>query len=365
MPDSRETSILAAYDTATFDERTSDERGFGARFENEFKPLLRASAAFNLGVMDRRRQRRRTAKIIAVIVGFGFVPVLALLYLTYSEAVAVFTFYGIVIAGIALFGWAFKKRPEENDPNHATVIDAVLRQFGCRVAGTSRMERRMPAGSPIHPGWSKIHVIEEHIAGRFDDRIRFVALRVRTTMKQGKSVSETFRGWYMRIDLPFSFSGTTVIHEYLAPSYRFGKRIDTRTMSQVALEDPEFARRFSAWANDQIEARMILTPDVMEHLKAEADRLEPEGQGWKPSGDLMLGFTKSHVHVWLPSSATALSDWHPLEPAKMIEDLHDAFVELAQLRAFLRDIDVISESEGFRAQAARNTRGSGEDEIHR
>lgn len=355
-PDPREESIRQAYESAKFDERTADERGFGARFEDEFKSLLKSGIGFNLGVMDRRRRRRRTARIIAVLVVIGIVPVLTLLSTSDSEKVVELTFYGVVLAGIALVGWAFKKRPDEEDPNHAVVIDAVLGQFGCRVARTSTMERLMPASSPIRPQWSTVQVLDECISGRFDDRIPFVALRVKTTEKQGKSMTVTFKGWYLRVELPFTFSGTTCIREFLAPSYRFGSRVDTRTMSTVSLEDSEFARRFHVSASDQVEARMILSPDVMEHLKAEADRLEPEGKGWNPSGDLMLGFTENRAHVWLPSRATALSDWRPLEPARLIEDLHEAFEELATMRAFLRDIDVIAESEGFRAQAARNGR---------
>jgi hypothetical protein len=74
------------------------------------------------------------------------------------------------------------------------------------------------------------------------------------------------------------------------------------------------------------------------------------------TGGLTIAFENDHAYLWLPSRATALSDWQPLDPSRCIEDIHEAFAELAEIRAFLRDIDVIAESEGFRALAAKNGR---------
>ena len=191
----------------------------------------------------------------------------------------------------------------------------------------------------------------ESVEGAFDGRIAFSAARVRTVSRQGKSTRETFKGWYLRVDLPFSFSGATVIRER---AWYHAMTVDgrIRDLQEVSLEDAAFGKRFAAQSNDQVEARVILAPDVIHHLAS--FKIDP----YRPCG-LALAFEGASAHVWIPSRASALSDWRPLEPQRLIEDLHEAFAELAEIRGFLRDIDVIAESEGFRAQAAKNARPAG------
>lgn len=353
-PDPKAEGIRAAFDAAAFDERTADERGFAARFEREFKPLLKAGVEFNLGVRDARLRRRRIAKGIAIAAAIAIVPAIVLLNAATSEELRKFTLYGIVLAAVLVYRWAVRKRPDEEDPNHAKVIEAVLGQFGCGVARTTAAARAVPSVAPVAPAYTRISVLDEYVVGRFDDRIPFQALRVTTTRKEGKSTKTTFKGWYLRVDLPFAFAGTTVIRDFGAEH----RVKDGAALQEVRLESAEFAKRFTVTSDDQVEARLILAPDVMQHLIDETDRLDPQKWGWSPAGRLLLAFRGSHAHVWIPSRATALSDWQPLDPGRLIEDVHEAFAELAEIRAFLRDIDAIAESEGFRAQAAKNGRAA-------
>ncbi|MFA5853487.1 MAG: DUF3137 domain-containing protein [Patescibacteria group bacterium] len=351
--DPREEAVRRAYEAARFDERTPDERGFAETFEKEIKPKLIAGVGFNRSVKEARLRRRKIAFALAVSYVVVSLFVLAILDLPDSGVGLQLFLFGSFFVGSALWNYAFMKRAGEEDPNNAAVIDAVLARFGCRMGSGFAKYVALPFAAPITPSYSDFSFVNEHLTGTFDERIPFVALRLTMKAKSGKSKITTFKGWYLNIELPFSFSGTTIIHERLSVYHRIP---GGRNLGVVSLESLEYEKRFTVKSSNQTEARVILTPDVMHHLALEADRFASEGKGWNPSGNLMLGFSENRAHIWMPSRETALSVWNPLDPTAMIEGLHGAFEELAEMRAFLRDIDVIAESEGFRALAAKNGR---------
>ncbi len=352
--DPREEAVRRAYESARFDERTPDERGFAETFEKEIKPKLIAGVGFNRGVKEARLRRRKIAFALAASYVVVSLFVLTILDLPDSGVGLQLFLLGSVFVGSALWNYALKKRSGEEDPNNAEVIAMVLARFGCRMGSGFEKYIALPFAAPITPSYSEFSFVNEHLTGTFDGRIPFVALRLTMKAKSGKSKTTTFKGWYLNIELPFSFSGTTVIHQRNSALHRIP---GGRNLREVSLESLEYEKRFTVKSSDQTEARVILTPDVMHHLVLEVDRFESEGKSWAPSSNLMLGFSGDRAHVWMQSRETALSVWRPLDPAAMIEGLHGAFEELSEMRAFLRDIDVIAESEGFRALAAKNNAG--------
>lgn len=360
--DPRIQPIRRAFEEAHFDERTPEEKGFAEIFEKELKPRLIGNLAASLRGVDAQRRRRRF-EIILMVASLP-VAILALLGPVFfffilpdpSTIGAKFPSIMRLMAFTALFivVWVFliirfylTWRVKDRDPNRELVIGRVLERFGCRAeeAGPGFLR---PRASPIAPGSGWMPIGRRLLVGRFDGRIPFTALRVMAWRKNGKERVTTFQGWHMAVDLPFAFQGTTVV------SARDGWHTlkPGLTLDTVSLEDPEFARRLVAKTDNQVEARVILAPDVIHHLASAAPKLD------RGKGGLVLGFSASKAHVWIPSDATALSDWQPLHPPKLIQDIHEAFAEMAEIQGFLRDIDVIAESEGFRAQAARNGRAS-------
>jgi hypothetical protein len=344
--DPRVEGIRAAYDAALFDERTSDERGFAATFEG-FKPRLKENIPLNLRNAVIGRRRARLALLIAAIVAISFIPLLILLNSGDEEASGK-VFYGMIGFVLIIVAVIATRRPLEEDPTRKLMIGAVLERFGCRVEPLDVPKIRINHASPITPAIAWLEASRYVVVGNFDGHLPFTAFRVIAWRQEGKSRVVSFRGWHLVIDLPFAFSGTTVVNARSATH----KLRSGMALQAVGLEDPEFSRLLVARSDDQVEARIILSPDVIQHVASSAARLD------RGEGGFMLGFSGSQAHVWIPSNESALSDWRPLHPPKLIEDIHESFAEMSEIRAFLRDIDVIAESEGFRAQAARNARGS-------
>lgn len=108
---------------------------------------------------------------------------------------------------------------------------------------------------------------------RSDDRVRgrigdtpFEAAEVQRQYSTGGKNSTTyvvFKGLFFHIDFNKAVRGTTIVEPEGAPSYRRGSRAG---LSAVSLENPEFERVFAVYSDNDVEARYILTPSMMEQV---------------------------------------------------------------------------------------------------
>ena len=81
-----------------------------------------------------------------------------------------------------------------------------------------------------------------------------------------------FRGMFTSARLPKAVNGTVIILpdklterlDYLAPVIQSMKKVAGSTL--VKLEDPEFERRFAVYATDEVLARYVLTPLMMQQM---------------------------------------------------------------------------------------------------
>lgn len=97
---------------------------------------------------------------------------------------------------------------------------------------------------------------------------------VRTTDSDGDSTTEwhsIFKGFFFHADFNKNFKGETyVINGTLESQFDTFRNFPTAAAkgSMVKLEDPEFSKLFSVKSTNQIEARYILTPNIMKALVA-------------------------------------------------------------------------------------------------
>lgn len=110
---------------------------------------------------------------------------------------------------------------------------------------------------------------EDGIRGSFDG-ISFDLTEAKLEEKRGSGKNRryitVFRGFLFSIDYPKPFTGTTTIRR---DSGILGSLIEKigGPSNRVKLEDPDFESRFDVYGTDQVEARYLLTPAMMERIE--------------------------------------------------------------------------------------------------
>jgi len=115
-----------------------------------------------------------------------------------------------------------------------------------------------------------------------DDRVRgrigqtpFEAADVRRSYSTGGKNSRTvvvFSGLFFHLDFNKTLRGVTIVDPKHGAAESIGGRSELR---EIELESPTFAEAFAVYASDEVEARYILTPAMMERilsLQAQTER---------------------------------------------------------------------------------------------
>ena len=113
---------------------------------------------------------------------------------------------------------------------------------------------------------------EDEIRGEYRD-IKFKLCEAHLKYKSSGKNSSTrtvFHGQLIMIDYPKEFMGKTVIKRDHGMLNRLNK--PGKQFQNVGLASPEFEKAFEAWSTDQVEARDLLDPVVLERFQ-ELDRL--------------------------------------------------------------------------------------------
>lgn len=128
-----------------------------------------------------------------------------------------------------------------------------------------------------------------------DDRVHgtigqtpFEAAEVRRTYSTGGKSSRlvmVFHGLFFHIDFNKSLRGITLVQPESAPSDRIGSR---EGLLPVMLENPAFEKAFAVYASDEVEARYVLTPVMMDRILALRARID------KP---IFLAFKHSRAYL--------------------------------------------------------------------
>ncbi len=138
----------------------------------------------------------------------------------------------------------------------------------------------------------------DFVVGLLDKtQIQFSDIHAQKKHKDSKgrtSYSTIFQGLFIVAEFNKNFDGKTVVLPDLAQS-TFGNLIGSWLQSKnigrdelIKMDNPEFEKEFVVYGSDQIEARYILTHDMMESL------LEFQT---KSTHDIYISFIDNHIHM--------------------------------------------------------------------
>lgn len=116
--------------------------------------------------------------------------------------------------------------------------------------------------------------LEDNIAGTHDDVAFDLAecrLERRQRTRRGTNYVQVYHGVLFRFTFPKRFEGKTLVSRDAGAIGNFFKGMDKE--QRIHLEDPRFEKLFAVYATDQVEARYLLTPALMERIMALAEHI--------------------------------------------------------------------------------------------
>lgn len=234
---------------------------FGRLYQEELRPeLLRRE-----GERVQAAKTARNATIAGIAVGGLGVAVSLLAF----QIVQLAVLSGLAGAAIAGIGSSPIRKLSKDAKN--ILVSPVANGFGLSFTekpgevASVREHRRIG----LLPDWDRSHYEDLLTGERNGVNFEFYEARLkerRTSHSNGRTRTRyvtVFDGQLLRFDFHKRFFGETLVTRDAGFFNRFGGR---RGMDRARLEDPTFEKAFEVYTTDQVEARFLLTPDMMQSM---------------------------------------------------------------------------------------------------
>ena len=294
-----------------------DMSGFARVYEREIRPELLAREGERIKAADRARKATWGGAAVSVLGGIGgFVGL----------GVAVAGIIGIV-AGLAVIAIGRAPLARLEAQSKGLLVRPVADTFGLAFD-------EAPGELADIGDHRRLGLLPSYDRSRFEDRLSGVRsgvdfeffeaqlTRRKTQTRNGRTSTRyvtVFEGQCLRFDFHKRFFGETLVTRDAGFFNRFGGKSG---MDRAQLEDPEFEKAFEVYTTDQVEARFLLTPEMMAKLLELEQAFHGKGLRCAFSGEQML---------------IAVEGDNLFEPGSLFTPLDDP----ARLRSILRDFSAV------------------------
>ncbi|MEZ0260763.1 MAG: DUF3137 domain-containing protein [Alphaproteobacteria bacterium] len=222
-------------------------------------------------------------------------------------------FFGIpLLAAVGLGWWQDQPRQQYEREYKSKVMPMVARLLGLSSyssgGGLTVAEMQPSKILPQHTTCKTEDYFEGNYKGA---RLRFCELRLEKTVQRGKT-SETivvFNGLAVMIKLPKQkFYGQTVL---VRDADGLAEWIAEKSMDlkRANLVDPVFEKKFTVYTNDQVEARYLIDPAMMERIQKISEVYAAKNMSMSYYGDSqilsLVDCTRNHFEppgIYVPST---------------------------------------------------------------
>ncbi len=240
-----------------------DEVAFQRIYAAQIAPHFEANEAGRLAAVQIFTRRMWMAAGVATLL----LLVVGLLFREWGLAI------GLGVVGLGI-GWAWAYHP-------LSKVGVTLKRQYCSAIAEA-MGARFEIAPLERPAFERMQALK--LAPRFD-RSKFedrftgsykgasfdlyeADLERRSTDSKGRTRYTTvFRGQLVRLHFPRDFLGVTIVRRDAGVFNVFGGGENNgRKLERVRLVDSTFEKAFEVWGTDQVEARYLLHPVMMERL---------------------------------------------------------------------------------------------------
>lgn len=249
-----ETTTAQTVDFANLDEPT-----FQRLYAERIEPCFRDNEDERVAAVASYKQR--------LLIGIPAVLAVAALAYVWSGEFW-FGFFALLFLGVVAFAIAYAPLAavgkKVKQAYCAAIAEAMGATFTMSTFAPPALERMKHLR--LLPGYSRSN-FEDLFSGSYKDcpfDLYEGHLEQRHTDSKGRThYSTVFRGQLVRMHFPRKFLGVTVVRRDAGVFNAFGGGLG---LERVGLEDPLFEKAFEVWGNDQVEARYILHPVLMQRL---------------------------------------------------------------------------------------------------
>ena len=292
-----------------------------AAFLEKCRPKLHELETVRLEKLRTFKARKKLAVPVGAVLTplFGFIDYFLLMLQRGSDdSAAGLTL--LVLGG--LWFWVTQPKRQYARAYKKDILPEIARLFGpfdYDVKGKISMEAMKPSRVvPKHTSY----ISEDHFSGAYKGvGIQFSEIELKK--KSGKSTVTVFKGLAILLT-----NGTRKFHGHTILTKDQGKiggwlKKQTSNMARADLVDPEFERLFDVFTTDQVEARYLIDPRIVENLKALYKDY---------SGDKMMGaFYDDHFLIMIGSNVNHFEPASIETPATNEESLLAMKHEIAQI----------------------------------
>lgn len=139
-----------------------------------------------------------------------------------------------------------------------------------------------------------------------------------------------FNGLMIVMNFPMPFKGRTLV---LRDKGKLGNWVKNKTvdMDRANLVASKFEKLFEVYTTDQVEARVILTPDLMDNLVTLGRMVSDEKDDAAPAGHMELAFDNSFLMITIATSTNLFEVGH----------LDADMTDTARIASFAREVSMI------------------------
>ena len=159
---------------------------------------------------------------------------------------------------------------------------------------------------------------EDHIQGIYKDESLEIFESI-LAVKRNKSRHVVFSGIFVELSMNKKFLGHTILKK---DAGKLGNWFTNKTSSleRAKLEDSRFEKQFEVYTNDQVEARFLLTPDIMERIVALSNLFG--------GSQIQASFYENKLLLMIPNKENMFEPQSIKVPATFKEDINTIMTEM-------------------------------------
>jgi hypothetical protein len=250
-------------ETEEIDLSKLNDEMFDELYRTRIQPCFAANEAARIAGVAAFKRRGLIAGAIALLL-----IVVAAIFSRQATLPMVAAIFGAIVGGL----WAYSPLAQLSQKLKREYCSAIAEAMGASftIGGFDPPAFQRIRSLSLVPGFSRSKFEDRffgaHRSASFD--LYEAHLEQRHTDSKGRTrYSTVFRGQLIRLHFPRDFLGTTIVRRDAGVFNAFGGGSSNgQKLERVGLVDPKFERIFEVWGTDQVEARYLVHPVMMERL---------------------------------------------------------------------------------------------------